>query len=57
MSDTELAAAMTFIRRNWGHEAPPVTVATVAEMRRAVIIRSQPYTDAELEKIAAQPKE
>jgi mono/diheme cytochrome c family protein len=53
MSDTDLAAAMTFIRRNWGHEAPPVSVATVAEMRRLVIIRSQPYTDAELESIAA----
>jgi mono/diheme cytochrome c family protein len=57
MSDADLAAALTYIRRSWGHEATAVPQAIVAEMRRAVIIRSQPYTDAELEKIPATPRE
>jgi mono/diheme cytochrome c family protein len=56
MSDTDLAAALTYIRRSWGHEASPITPAVVGEMRRAVIIRSQPYTDAELEKIPVTAK-
>ncbi len=54
MSDADLAAALTYIRRSWGHQAAPVTAATVGAMRRAVIIRGQPYTDRELEAIAAQ---
>jgi glucose/arabinose dehydrogenase/mono/diheme cytochrome c family protein len=54
MSDSDLASVLTFIRRNWGHEAAPVSPAVVGEMRRAVIIRGAPYTDAELEKIVAQ---
>jgi mono/diheme cytochrome c family protein len=48
-----LAAALTYIRRSWGHEAPPVAVSTVGQMRRAVIVRSQPYTDQELKELAA----
>ena len=54
MSDADLAAALTFIRRSWGHQAAPVSTQTVGTMRRAVIIRAQPYTDAELEAIAKQ---
>ena len=54
MADGDLAAVLTFLRRNWGHEANPVTPALVGEMRRAVIIRGTPYTDEELDKIVAQ---
>lgn len=54
MSDADLAAALTYIRRSWGHEAPPVASAMVGIMRRAVIIRGQPYTDQELETLVAQ---
>ena len=57
MSDTDLAAALTFIRRSWGHEAPAVAPTTVGEMRRAVIIRGQPYSESELEALAARPQE
>jgi mono/diheme cytochrome c family protein/glucose/arabinose dehydrogenase len=51
MSDADLAAALTFIRRSWGHQAPPVAQSTVGTMRRAVIIRQKPYTEAELEQL------
>jgi mono/diheme cytochrome c family protein len=54
MSDADLSAALTYIRRSWGHQAAPVASGTVGTMRRAVIIRQQPYTDQELEAIAKQ---
>jgi mono/diheme cytochrome c family protein len=54
LSDADLAAALTYIRRSWGHQAPPVASATVGTMRRAVIIRGQPYTEQELEALAKQ---
>jgi hypothetical protein len=49
MSDADLAAALTYIRRSWGHQAAPVTSQVVGTMRRAVIIRGKPYTEPELE--------
>ena len=51
MADADLAAVLTYVRRNWGHEAPAVAPSVIADMRRAIIIRGQPYTDAELESI------
>ncbi|WP_319772797.1 cytochrome c [Breoghania sp.] len=35
MSDEEVAALATFVRSAWGNEAPPVTAADVAAMRKA----------------------
>jgi mono/diheme cytochrome c family protein len=51
MADADLAAALTYIRRSWGHQAEPVSSATVGTMRRAVIVRQRPYTEAELEEL------
>jgi mono/diheme cytochrome c family protein len=51
MADADLAAALTYIRRSWGHQAEPVSSSTVGTMRRAVIIRQRPYTEAELEQL------
>ena len=53
LSDETLAAALTYIRRSWGHEAAPVAVSTVGQIRREVIVRGQPYTEAELAALAA----
>lgn len=33
MSDEQIAGVLTYIRRSWGHEAPPVDPATVAGIR------------------------
>ena len=43
-----LAAALTYIRRSWGHEAPAVSPATVNAMREYIILRSEPFTETEL---------
>jgi mono/diheme cytochrome c family protein/glucose/arabinose dehydrogenase len=51
MSDADLSAALTYIRRSWGHQAEPVAQNVVGTMRRAVIIRQKPYTEQELEAI------
>jgi mono/diheme cytochrome c family protein len=49
LGNDTLASALTYIRRSWGHTAPPVSTATIGEMREAIILRSQPYTEQELE--------
>jgi mono/diheme cytochrome c family protein len=33
LSDDQIAGVLTYIRRSWGHEAPPVDPATVATIR------------------------
>jgi mono/diheme cytochrome c family protein len=49
LGNETLASALTYIRRSWGHTAPPVSPATIGEMREAIILRSEPYTEQELE--------
>ena len=49
LSDETLASALTYIRRSWGHVAPPVSPRTISSMREAIILRSEPYTESELE--------
>ena len=51
MTNEELAAVLTYIRRSWGNEALPVDAAQVAEIRGATLGRSQPWTEAELARI------
>jgi len=48
LSNETLASALTYIRRSWGHTAPPVSPSTIDRMREAIILRSQPYTESEL---------
>ena len=49
LSNEVLASALTYVRRSWGHAAPPVSPAVISEMREQIILRSQPYTEQELE--------
>jgi mono/diheme cytochrome c family protein len=53
LGDETLAAALTYIRRSWGHTAAPVSPTTIGHMREAIILRSQPYTESELETLRA----
>jgi mono/diheme cytochrome c family protein/glucose/arabinose dehydrogenase len=46
MSDDDVAAVLTFVRRNWEHDASPVAPAAVAKMRAAS--RPTPWTEREL---------
>jgi len=43
LSDEEIAAVLTYIRRNWGNQAPAVTAATVKVQREATKGRTGPY--------------
>jgi mono/diheme cytochrome c family protein/glucose/arabinose dehydrogenase len=48
LSDDQIAAALTFIRREWGHTASPVDPATVKEVRSATAGRARPWSVDEL---------
>ncbi len=48
-SDTELASVLTYVRQEWGNDAPPVLPETVAEVRTATDGRTAPWSVAELE--------
>lgn len=50
-SDEQLAAVATYIRRAWGHEAEPISPATVNRIRAEIGERSQAWTAAELERL------
>ncbi len=43
MSDDELAAVMTYVRSDWGNQAPAITAATVKAQREATQSRTEPY--------------
>ena len=48
LDDQQLAAILTYIRRAWGHEAGPVSPATVARARARSQGRTAPWTVNEL---------
>lgn len=48
LSDEQIAAVLSHIRSQWGHQAPPVTPEQVSELRAATADRSQPYPREEL---------
>ncbi len=48
MTDAQVAAVLTYVRREWGHGATAVDAGTVARVRKATQTRTRPWTDAEL---------
>ena len=56
LSDTEIAAVLTFVRQNkeWGNNFPPVKPEQVTAIRAQVGNRSQAWTEAELPKPQAK---
>jgi mono/diheme cytochrome c family protein len=48
LSDQQVAAALTYIRREWGHGASAVLPAAVAAERTATSSRTRPWTEGEL---------
>jgi hypothetical protein len=54
-TDQQIAAVLTYIRREWGHGASPVTPALVKDVRAATASRTRPWTNDELAKLAAPP--
>jgi mono/diheme cytochrome c family protein/HEAT repeat protein len=51
LTDDQVAAALTYIRREWGHTASPVSPSVVRDVRAATAGRTRPWTADELEKI------
>jgi mono/diheme cytochrome c family protein len=52
LSDDQIAATLTYIRREWGHTASAVDAATVKEVRGATVSRTRPWTADELSRIS-----
>jgi mono/diheme cytochrome c family protein len=48
MTDEQIAAVLTYVRRSWGNSALPITPAAVQEVRGATAGRSRAWTEAEL---------
>jgi mono/diheme cytochrome c family protein len=51
LKDDEIAAALTFVRRSWDHEADPVDPKEVAKIRAEEAERTTSWTERELLKI------
>jgi mono/diheme cytochrome c family protein len=49
LTDEQIAAALTYIRRAWGHTASPVDPLNVMEVRGLTKGRTKPWTDQELQ--------
>jgi mono/diheme cytochrome c family protein len=48
LSDTQIAAVLTYVRREWGHTASAVSPDDVREIRGLTRTRTRPWTAAEL---------
>jgi mono/diheme cytochrome c family protein len=48
LDDRQLSAILTYLRRAWGHDAAPVSPETVAQVRKALSGRTEPWTVNEL---------
>jgi mono/diheme cytochrome c family protein len=49
LSDEQIASALTYIRRAWGHTASPVDPLNVMETRSLTKARAKPWTNEELQ--------
>jgi mono/diheme cytochrome c family protein/glucose/arabinose dehydrogenase len=48
LNDEQIAAVLTYVRREWGNGGTPVVPDDVAEIRGLTKTRTRPWTDAEL---------
>jgi mono/diheme cytochrome c family protein len=48
LSDEQVAAVLTYVRRAWDNAGSPITAADVAPIRALTAGRTSPWTDAEL---------
>jgi mono/diheme cytochrome c family protein len=51
MTDDQLAAVLTYVRRSWGNDALPITPTQVDEVRRETAVRKKPWTEPELARV------
>ncbi|MES2697741.1 MAG: c-type cytochrome [Verrucomicrobiota bacterium] len=53
LDDEQIAAVLTFIRRSWEHDADPVSKNLVADVRKEVTGREEPFTEEDLAEVAS----
>ena len=53
-NDEQIAAVLTFVRRSWGNNAPPVDPLSVLEVRALTKTRNTPWTDDELKQLGGR---
>jgi mono/diheme cytochrome c family protein len=53
LSDEQIAAVLTYIRREWGQPGTPVDAPTVKDIRALTAGRTRPWTHEELTRLAA----
>jgi mono/diheme cytochrome c family protein/glucose/arabinose dehydrogenase len=53
LSDEQIAAVLTYVRREWGQPGTPVEAATVKDVRALTAGRTRPWTHDELTRMAA----
>lgn len=51
LKDDQIAAVITYIRNEWGNQAPPVPAEFVAKIREETKDRTEPWTQKELQAI------
>jgi mono/diheme cytochrome c family protein len=56
LTDEQVAGVLTYVRREWGHAAPPVDAATVAAIRAITRERTRPWTHDELLSMAEKKR-
>jgi mono/diheme cytochrome c family protein len=52
MSDEQIAAVLTYVRREWGQSGSAIEAAAVAQVRAATAGRARPWTAEELQQFA-----
>jgi len=55
LDDQAIASVLTFVRNSWGHAAKAIDVETVAKVRAETANRSEPFHEAELVEMGANP--
>jgi mono/diheme cytochrome c family protein len=53
LSDEQIAAVLTYVRREWGQPGTPVEASAVKEVRALTAGRARPWTNEELLAIAS----
>lgn len=52
LTDAKIADVLSFIRSEWGNNAPPVAAEGIAALRKELAGRTESFTDAELRTVA-----
>lgn len=56
MSDEQIAAVMTYVRKSWSNDAGAVSTELVTQVREETSARNTPWTDAELDALDLAPQ-